>query len=168
MLPKFMVFYNAHGGTMYPVQSIITKPDGSTVVKVIDHPDYWNPIPVSGKWKVGELLQFTEVSDKYGKEIYDGHIVEKRYYGLLSIRKSEICGIVKYGTFSILAELGSIEISVTGWYVELSDGSGKIPLTNEFEIIGHCFENKELLTKEEREYVYNRLSDYSTENGVVK
>ena len=90
------------------------------------------------------LLQYTGILDKNGNEIYEGDIIEKRYdTPFVKERLSKARGVVEYGTFSLLEELGEVKRSVTGWFIEFEDKSGKIPVTNEFEVIGNVYENSD-------------------------
>ena len=74
-----------------------------------------------------ELMQFTGLHDKNGKEIYEGDIVDNGYNK----------GIVKYGEYNCSCCEG-----VYGWYVD----GGDIRSAEDFlEVIGNIYENPELL-----------------------
>jgi hypothetical protein len=126
---KFRVYF----WKMYPVKSIIRNEDGSLIVDV----DGWNPIQVSGKWKMGYLMQFTGLKDKTGKEIYEGDILLFHQLVLFSKKEGEI-----YDDATAL--------------VVWSDGGGGFTLKlinrhlrtldmTKGEIIGNAYENPELL-----------------------
>lgn len=71
-----------------------------------------------------EVMQFTGLHDKNGKEIYEGDIVQFQYANFRELRKGE----VKYGI---------CEFWIVGWEGELGH--------REVEVIGNIYENPELL-----------------------
>ncbi len=90
-------------------------------------------------WRSFELMQFTGLKDKNGKEIYEGDIVEFNYIqsnkSLGMFEKIKSVGKVEYidwlGAYCILFEEDS--------YVQIK--LGKV----NFEVIGNIYENPELL-----------------------
>jgi uncharacterized phage protein (TIGR01671 family) len=74
-----------------------------------------------------ELMQFTGLKDKNGKEIYEGDVV----------RDSQgDCGVITYRAEANLAE----------YYIATDDGGGWYMWDSEpIEIIGNVFENPELI-----------------------
>jgi len=86
-----------------------------------------------------ELIQFTGLKDKNGKDIYEGDIVRIEYHNT-----SEICGI-EWGYYSDGEYVDNVECWVAGTE-PLSDkgglwGSPK----HDYEVIGNIYENPELL-----------------------
>lgn len=108
---------------------------GSTMYKIMCNP-FPEYIP----------MQFTGLHDKNGKEIYEGDVVFK-FYGTRVVKKrlEGAKGVVKFGRFLLLKDDWQIEHWVTGWYMDFDDGSGSIPITEVFEIIGNIYETPELL-----------------------
>lgn len=50
-------------------------------------------------------------------------------------------GFVKFGRFLLLKDEWEIEHWVTGWHMDFEDGSGSIPITEAFEVIGNIYSN---------------------------
>lgn len=76
------------------------------------------------------LQQYTGIKDKHGKEIYEGDILEYKYYSEMYIK------IIKWGYFGwgLADKLDSRACEVSlGWY------------SDRFEVIGNIYENPELL-----------------------
>lgn len=75
-----------------------------------------------------ELMQFTGLKDKNGKEIYEGDIVEDNGYRL---------------RYQIIFEDGEFRLDgKTSFSLR-----GIVPFLNDYEIIGNIYENPELLEK---------------------
>lgn len=75
-----------------------------------------------------ELMQFTGLHDKNGKEIYEGDITDDGYNNI---------GVVKYGKYNCSCCDG-----VYGWYID----GGDIRSAECFlEVIGNIYENADLL-----------------------
>jgi uncharacterized phage protein (TIGR01671 family) len=97
---------------------------------VIQGDDYW-----ASELKDVEIMQYTGVKDKNGKEIYEGDII------LYPLNKSAV-GIVIYGEY----------IGHTGFYVNWTSGMHRDLLRKDLgfwalktEIAGNIYENSELL-----------------------
>jgi len=81
-IPKFRVWHNVGTGQMYPVMGIQINADGSWTVNATNNYENWNPVQVSGKWKIGYLMQAIGRTDKNKKDIFEGDIVDcSRYNG---------------------------------------------------------------------------------------
>lgn len=81
-----------------------------------------------------ELLQYTGLKDKNGKEIFEGDIIEKTYYSYHQPECSEIFKIIYNGLgFS---------------FEHIKGRSYHTPFTEEIEVIGNIYENPELLVVE--------------------
>ena len=83
-----------------------------------------------------EVMQFTGLLDKNGKEIYEGD--------------SDGKSIVKFDSFDEEdVEYDGIMGEISGWYIENINTGNCLPLTPKrafnFEIIGNIYENPELL-----------------------
>ncbi|WP_064580284.1 YopX family protein [Streptobacillus moniliformis] len=79
-----------------------------------------------------ELMQYTSLKDKNGKEIYEGDIIESN---VLINFKSDVFFSKKSASFVIKNNLG------TEFYLE------KEMIKREFEVIGNIYENKDLIKK---------------------
>ncbi len=89
-----------------------------------------------------DLIQFTGLKDKNGKEIYAGDIVKEHFYSIKG-KFIGIIGEVKFGLHETSQDYYAS--SAYGWYIgrdeitqSLCDGENK-------EIIGNIWENAELL-----------------------
>ena len=81
------------------------------------------------------LLQFTGLTDKAGKEIYEGDIV-KRKNG--SIYNGGI-GTIEYATDNPTG------FPINGYWAKVSDDESFILFPKELEVIGNIYENGDLL-----------------------
>jgi uncharacterized phage protein (TIGR01671 family) len=115
---------------MYDVAELAIWPDGThNVERFIDasfSPDLEH---------CSELMQFTGLLDKNGKEIYEGDVMKLQYplnYGFAGIHNKEIIVTVSF-------ESGAF------WF----EGEGYTDCNwhfyNEYEVIGNIYQNKELL-----------------------
>ena len=77
-----------------------------------------------------DLMQYTGLKDKNGKEVYEGDILS------LPFRFE--------GDYSYKPSIAVVEWDVYGWYVNNRGECGY----NETEVIGNIYENPELLAKE--------------------
>lgn len=85
------------------------------------------------------LMQFTGLTDKNGKEIYEGDILRKEYLNGIRLY------VVKYGIGYMDCKCYSymgIFLEVSGKQIEDTDIPGTVA---DCEIIGNIYENKELL-----------------------
>lgn len=99
-----------------------------------------------------EIMQYTGLKDKNGKEIYERDIIKNNRYECLSEviwKQTEACkaGIVK-GVFGedndldgFISEIGGFKFSGIGKYKDKT----KAHYIGEFEIIGNIYENPELI-----------------------
>jgi uncharacterized phage protein (TIGR01671 family) len=79
-----------------------------------------------------ELMQYTGLKDKNGKEIYEGDIVERNVLAFEEVR-----------TFT-----GEVIMYEGAWWID--NGSAAVPLwseTHELEVIGNIYENPDLAQK---------------------
>jgi uncharacterized phage protein (TIGR01671 family) len=108
-----------------------------------------------GYVKQYDLMQFTGLKDKNGKEIYEGDVVEGGvYYGWPTEKGF---GIVEFGEWEQDGsghEYGPE--TCLGWYIEIKESEfGYIEgshlyesKANNIEVIGNIYENPELIKKE--------------------
>lgn len=106
------------------------------------------PSDVYPKSRPVELMQFTGLKDKHGKEIYEGDILKDpaHYPNGYQHSLNNQTGVAYYDT-----ELG-------GWYItnNLTDGKHETPnpqtlqlaTAKNYKVIGNIYENKELLEVE--------------------
>lgn len=85
-----------------------------------------------------ELMQYTGLKDKNGKEIYEGDIV-KRY---------DQNGIIK---FNFLVEQDGAVVDVPNFGFNMHNDDENESLYGELEVIGNIYENPELLVKPKEE-----------------
>lgn len=82
-----------------------------------------------------ELMQFTGVKDKNGKEIYEGDIVKHKYMCDGIFYTEAVIYDKNYASFGLKANSGTIF-----YFVELNDDA-----LSSLEVIGNIYENPELL-----------------------
>ena len=120
--------------------------------------------PYSGKVNDGattpnvELIQYTGLIDKNGKEIYEGDIIQLVNEDLEVIKVVCEFGAANRQIFDNLVE-------ITGFYFKrICDDRKTFPIVNNylgkhdlelFEVIGNIYENPELLEVENELYVYD-------------
>ncbi len=130
-------FRGVHNGVLLPPESLTQSPMYRQWL---------------GKLDV-ELMQYTGLKDKNGKEIYEGDIVDVKYDTTVWGRKIkyDFLGQVKFGSFESEEREGCYD-DIEGWYMlTTSDVSGQLKkdsLANHnrrCEIIGNIHENPELL-----------------------
>ena len=93
---------------------------------------------------VENLMQFTGLKDKNGKEIYENDLV--RFVDGFAYDGNE--GIVKFGDYDNGGSYEDFE-GGNGWYIEitkgwLSKGTPKTLYSTKYEILGNIYENPEL------------------------
>ncbi len=133
MIPKFRV-WSKKDNKMYPVNLIRTNYDGSITVNATDNPDYWNPVQVSGKWKEGELLQFTGRKDKKDKEICEGDVL---YYCHMTFFSRKTGEVFEDSYARVVWNCGGFTLEVFG-----ANRLRTLDMTTG-EIIGNIYENPE-------------------------
>ncbi len=105
--------------------------DDKKLVHWHEHPEWITdaiPFDSGDEWTENcELMQFTGLVDKNGKEIYEGDIISH-----------------PYGTASVVfgRYLGNGGLAHSGFYLDF--GSKNIGLDGSIEVIGNIFENPEL------------------------
>ena len=98
----------------------------------------------SWKWKDLELMQFTGLLDRHGKEIYEGDILEE-------VEKCPYCKQSKKGNIKQVywCEAGKKKDGVFGGFFGVLDKNGNSytisNLADDFKVIGNIYENKSLL-----------------------
>jgi len=91
----------------------------------------WNESNTLDEGTLDNLMQYTGLKDKNGKEIYEGDVVKVVIYG------KEDCGAVRYS-----------EMNAT-YYLSLEERSdSELWLAAQIEIIGNIHENAELMEEE--------------------
>ena len=99
--------------------------------------DLWSPSPIScllERTESLQLMQFTGLKDKNGKEIYEGDVLWSESWGNNDRQKNQY-HIVEWNVFKWVA---------TGYNGALKV-SPDITVRHDFEVIGNVFENPELL-----------------------
>lgn len=107
-----------------------------------------------------EIMQFTGLKDKNGKEIYEGDILrynyhiqyEKEWKG--SRENKDFIGVVEYHNKILKIGYESDETLFVGFILCGCKGTDEeyftpIPQLEDIEVIGNIYENKELLEKED-------------------
>ena len=94
-----------------------------------------------------ELMQFTGLHDKNGKEIYEGDIVKVNLHNYDYGFKQDEIGQIKFvdGSFGFYREISKTEYYFNDLATEV--GYGEIDY---YEVIGNVWENKELLNETNR------------------
>jgi len=114
---KFRVFDNL-SKKMNPVNSIWGFPELENITIPFED-------TVETLFNNFELMQFTGIKDKYGKDIYEGDLCNT---------EDGVCEIVfKYGCFCYLISKEETFCPSFNWHIE------------ELEIVGNIFENPEML-----------------------
>lgn len=135
---KFRVWVHEDNKMQYPLVFSAGK-DGSFVplVECADGNRAYKPYPI---------MQFTGLTDKNGKEIYDGDIVKCHYFYSALGRD--------FGVYEAENEItGIIEIKEMGVWLETANENAGYLLSigglheESLEVIGNIYENPELLTK---------------------
>lgn len=96
------------------------------------------------------LMQFVGLTDKNGKEIYEGDIIKTHTtvnYGFAGIQEQEITGVVKYEIQGAVYHIGFTDRNGKSRYLELrcTYGDGETYQADHFEIIGDIYTNPDLL-----------------------
>lgn len=101
------------------------------------NPHHQEPLWVLAEQDRFELMQYVGLTDKYGKEVYEGDIVRNKFESIGTIDFH-----ASWGAFYLKLSIGKNE------YGELAEMSGSIPIWSGWdtmEIIGNRYENPELL-----------------------
>ena len=90
-----------------------------------------------------EIMQYTGLKDKNGKEIYEGDIIEYKYDS-----GSTFIGELVFGDY--LKQTSDMNCRIIGFYLRGIDIDGQdwytdFPKVNHIEVIGNIYENPELL-----------------------
>ena len=96
--------------------------------------------------KAKAICEFTGLTDKNGKEIYEGDIVNdcSQHWDDHNTRLHDATGFVKYLDDIAVAEFQAVNDS-NGIEVKNECYNGWFPLSNKVEVIGNIYENPELL-----------------------
>ncbi|MEO7049656.1 MAG: YopX family protein [Ferruginibacter sp.] len=101
---------------------------------VIVDDDSWTDDIISDRWHCGNIMQYTGLKDKNGKEIYEGDIVNQEKWVKVGTYVKAI-GIVKYIGVKFTCDC------INDWEGSNADLNGNA------EIIGNIYENSNLLKK---------------------
>lgn len=155
---KFRAWDKGHRKMSYKVNLYSLNHRGEIDKAQIDNKQIMNRIGLDC-----EIMQFTGLLDRKGKEIYEADIVKFHYfYGTLGANlgfeeaEHELTGIVDFGMFG----WGLKAIKGEHWrgHTRYEDGEGESSLhelcamnegaihEDSFEVIGNLYENPELLT----------------------
>ena len=107
----------------------------------------WNEgIPVEGE--MFELMQYTGLRDKNGKEIYEGDIL-RVWWNSVDGKDIGGVGIVCFGNHNATGEDYYSNPSY-GWYIDWNGTYSLVNIPGEIEVIGNIYENPNLI-KETKE-----------------
>lgn len=108
-------------------------------------------VSVNQVWATGdlELMQYTGLKDKHGKEIYEGDIIKTNAYPFMSDGKHNYSAVVEYID----------DPEYLAWYYDIFSVSGRVAgravggmladlYGQEIEIIGNRYENPDLLEED--------------------
>lgn len=130
---KFRAWHNAKQ-IMFPIIAIGLA-DGRIEVE---------PAPDSS-WTTNlsdvELMQFTGLLDKNGKEIFEGDIVSLTQYEQFRDRVTPRIQIVRY----VCEEKGRVGFAPMVWHTSVDDGYYNNEL-EDYEVMGNIYENPELVS----------------------
>jgi len=99
-----------------------------------------------------EVMQYTGLKDKNGKEIYEGDIIRDDWLGTAEIRYNDIIAgywakLFKRKKYVSMNDIDSEYIDITLLAENVGEKAGKI----EQEVIGNIYENPELVKKGKNE-----------------
>ncbi len=126
------------------------------------YPAIVEPRPRDGKVVYYEIAvedttvgQFTGLTDKNGKEIYEGDIVKNKEIGGYGM---EYIGVVKYynkdcrfGIDTTITNKFTERVLFTDGECSLNDGYCTITYINEYEVLGNIHDNPELIKQNKEE-----------------